>query len=129
MQPHQVEWRDGEGETVTSVGQLDSLLDRLNAEAADGPPLLVHVGGPAGSLAIGIGRAESVLTFIYPDGDPPYLVSNNGTDDETEYDFFMRGHHSAFPGYSIIPIQEAREAMRVFVASGALSLNVRWGEI
>jgi hypothetical protein len=126
MEPHQVCWQDDDGATVCSVDELDSLLDHLHAESTR--PILVNVSGPSGSLTIGVGHTRSVLTFIYPDGDPPYPISSNGTDDQSEHDFFMCGHHSAFAGKSTIPNDLARNAMRVFVQHGALSLAIRWGE-
>lgn len=127
MESHQIQW--GGSETVTTVEQLDALLDQLHAQALDTRPMLVLIEGPAGELTIGLGYPESVLSFVLPDGDPPYLVSSNKSKDETEFDFFTDGHHSPFLGRHLIPMDMARKAARAFVENGALLPPVRWSEV
>jgi hypothetical protein len=127
MKPHQVQW--GGSETVTTVEQLDALLDRLHSQALGELPMLVAINGPKGSLMIGLGHSESVLTFTLPDSDPPYLVSTNKSKDQTQIDFFMQGHHSRVMAKHLVSMDVARSAVRVFVEQGALSCDVRWSEV
>ena len=71
MEPHQIHW--GGSETVTTVEQLDALLDRLQAQALDTRPMLVLIGGPAGVVtgaAIGAatgGVAANMIDMGFPD--------------------------------------------------------------
>lgn len=127
MKPHQVEW--SRSETVVAVEQLDALLDQLHLEAVGQAPILVSIGGPAGCLIVGLGRAESVLSFISSDSEPPYLVSTNRSKDEAEVEYFMNGHHSPVQAKHVIPMDLARDAVRVFVEHGALLASVRWSEL
>jgi len=78
---------------------------------------------------IGLGHSESVLSYVPPDHDPPYLVSTNAAGDESEVDFFFDGHHSPQPAKFLIPMDVARRAVRTFVEHRALLLDVRWGEV
>ncbi len=127
MVPHEIEW--GDSETVVTVEQLDALLDHLHEQAVGKSPMLVTINGPAGALTVGLGYSQSVLSFVLPDGDPPYLVSGNKTRDETEVDFFLDGHHSPFAARHLVPIGVARKAVQVFVEHGALLSEVRWAEV
>ena len=127
MEPHQVEWDDVE--TVTTVEQIDMLLDRLHGEAVANRPMLVSLDGPAGNLTIGLGHSRSFLSFVLPDNDPPYLVSSGKSKDETEVDFFMAGHHSPCLVKHLVPMETARKAVRVFAEYGALLCEVRWAEV
>jgi hypothetical protein len=124
MKPHRVN-----GEVVTTVDQLDAALDRLHTQAFGESPIHVLIEGPAGTLTIGIGHSQSFLSFILPDSDPPYLVSTTKSKDETEIDFFMDGHHSPVMARNLVPLDIARDAVRVFVEHGALSCDVRWAEV
>ena len=125
MHPHQVQWTVDESTTVTELTELDAILDRLHAEN-DGEPILVTIDGPAGELTIGVGYSQSVLTYVPPDGDPPYLISSNKSKDETEIDFFYASHHSPMLAQNLIPNEVARIAVRRFVEYGALLAEARW---
>jgi hypothetical protein len=127
MKPHQVEW--GGSETVTTIAQLDALLDRLHTQSLRDSPMLVSIDGAAGNLTIGLGHAQSVLSYVPPDADPPYLVTTNKSKEMSEIDFFMDGHHSPFQAKHLISMEMAREAVRVFVEHGALLCDARWAEV
>jgi hypothetical protein len=75
MVKHTVVWEQRGKEIVASTQQLNALLDRLHAENEDSEPILAEVSGPGGSLMIALGSHWSVLSFMAPDGDPPYYVS------------------------------------------------------
>ena len=62
---------------VNSRADLDALLDEIAAESErDKKPRLVSVNLPDGtSLALGLGRRESVLQFVSASADPPYFTS------------------------------------------------------
>ncbi|MCA9101885.1 MAG: hypothetical protein KDA63_12070 [Planctomycetales bacterium] len=68
------------------------------------------------------------LSFVQPDNDPPYLVSSNQSNDTSEIDFFMNGHHSPYMAKHLVPMELARRAVRIFVENGALLAAVRWSE-
>jgi hypothetical protein len=78
---------------------------------------------------IGLAYDRSVLSYIYPDNIPPYLVSDNGFKDRDEIDFYFCGHHSPVLAQNLIPMETARGAVRTFVEHRALALDVRWREV
>jgi immunity protein Imm1 of predicted polymorphic toxin system len=77
-------------------------------------------------LTIGLGRDHSVLTYIASDAGP-YFTSHSGDGpDEGTVVFFYGGHESEFGADAAVPVEEAREAARLFFADGARPGNVDW---
>jgi hypothetical protein len=129
MHPHQVRWRDGVPETVYTIEELDVLLDQLHSQNVENHPIWVSINGSFGDLSIVLGYDQSVLSFIYPDGNPPYLVSNNNSNDHSEIDCFFAGHHSPISSNNLIPMNTARQAIRTFTEHHALTVDIRWSEV
>ena len=129
MRPHQVQWRDGVPETVGSLAELDTLLDRLADEFREYDRSWISIDGPGGNLMVVLADRMGALSYIYPDGMPPYLVSDNGSSDSDEVDCYFAGRHSPLMAKNLIPIEIVRQAVRVFANNHALSLSVRWSEV
>lgn len=111
---------------VTSLQELDDLLDRLEEEAERGDPLIVGLEMPNGaSLSLGLGRSESVLNYV-DSPDPPYYSSLGDEGAEGSIVFYLDGHWTELPRSAAIPIEDAREAMRRFFETGKRPENVRW---
>jgi len=106
-------------------GVLDDLQERFKGE--DGQ--MVEVVSPEGdSLAIGLGKSKSVLSYVSRTGDPPYYVSvGTGREDET-ISFLFSGEFSEFSGRNTISLEAARAAVRAFVQTGELSPLMSWEE-
>lgn len=138
---------------VASVQELDELLDSLASEFPKGEPVLVSVvRANQDSLAIGIGApvvyvdgsddgdnedddeapttapSITVLVFIPADGGPPTYTSLGHEPFTGDVVFFYLGQESEFDGRHAVPIEEGREAVRLFVAGQGWPLNLMWEE-
>jgi hypothetical protein len=124
-----LEWEHHEVR-VESVEELDELVDRLTAEAESGQPFIVTLGrDDDSSLSIGVGRAESVASYISPGLGPPHLISRGETEHDGPVEFVFSGEITEYPPWSAVPAEAAREALRVFYRSGELSPVIDWEEI
>lgn len=119
----------GEGSGVESIVQMDKLLDHLHQIAAAGQPFIVELVVPrAGTLAIGLGLDDTVLSYAPSTGDPPYLRSA-GSSEGSDLVFRYYGEWTEFPREYSVPLGQGRDAMRVFFEEGALSRAVKWVEV
>jgi hypothetical protein len=130
---------------VADIAALDALLDELHAQAAaDGYPHAVtiypgdhypHGGhgegnrwiaddpgdGPMPELTLIVGAEESPLYWDEPSGME--LISagarqaSQGAGDES-FEYFYGGQESYAPRSALVPRDQAREAARLFAASG-----------
>lgn len=122
-----LEWETTQTE-VRSVADLDQALDRLTAEAKATRPFVAQLFAADGtSLAMGLGRDSTVMSYIPANLDPPYFHSV-GTQDGEALVFYFGGDWSEFPGKQALPMNEAREAMRRFFANPSLPANIEWEE-
>ena len=126
-----IEW-DEETHEVASIAELDELLDQLSERFSSEDPRLVGVqrSETRDCLTIGIGRDISVLNFMNGTFDPPY-VSSVSTDSNANGLLVFRygGDWTEIPAKHCVPIDVAREAMRHFCRTGALSESVLWAEV
>jgi Immunity protein Imm1 len=120
----------GENEVaVGSVQELDALLDRLTVEAEQDTPFMVALSREDEStLSIGLGRPESVASYVPGSLEPPYLVSRGKGDGDGPVEFFFGGQMTEFPPTSAVPVEAARDALRVFFETGELSPDLDWEE-
>jgi hypothetical protein len=123
-----VQWSaDGQRE-ISSLSELDSLLDELHAKYQGDRAIIVTIEAPGdgGTLAIGVGRELSVLNYVPASGNPPYLSSvGDLTGDETIIFHFM-GQWSEFPIRHAISFESAREAVRYFFKTQRLPDSIIW---
>jgi hypothetical protein len=129
MHSHQVKWQDGEPESVNTLAELNVLLDRIHSQYITDHPVWVIISGSDGEFMIVLGHTKSAVSFIYPDGMPPYLMSVNGSDEKEEICCFFAGHHSPILSNNLIPLDTARHAVCTFIEHHALSLDIRWSDI
>lgn len=126
---YRVVWGRDRVQEVDSPADLETLLDQIAAECElEEKPLLVSVNLPDGtSLAAGLGRQESVLNFVSASADPPSFTSSgtNSRDDKVVH-FYYQGSWTEFPVKNLIPLSQAREAVRLFAKDGRRPQNVEW---
>ena len=125
-------WGSDESEVVETVEQLDTLLDRVEADARrSGCPQNVELdAGEAGTLGLVVGADRGLLNHVPADSNPPYLTSVGDEDDERAFVFFVHGdHYTEGDWRHTIPTPAAREAARVFLLDAVLDARVRWDEI
>jgi hypothetical protein len=132
---------------VSTIADLDSLLDRLTVESPTEAPYLANVIRVNGdTLTIGLGtpllvdeagellpgsfeQPLTVLSFVSQSGDPPYYVSRASTPASHNFVFFMCGHWTEFAACNAIPEPLARRAVREFAASTEMPTSVEWEEV
>lgn len=115
---------------VTMVEEIDAFLDELTATAqTEGIPMdaMLSVsrepGEPRLMVIVGVDR----VPLYWPPSDA-LSRGSEGTDPLPEFEF-LRGGHSAFPAWSVIPIEQAREAARLFFTfGGRRPENITWDE-
>lgn len=132
---------------VSTIADLDSLLDHLTAESPTEAPYLVTVIRANGdTLTIGLGtpllvdeagellpgsfeQPLTVISFVSQSGDPPYYASRTSAPASHNFVFFMCGHWTEFAACNAIPEPLARRAVREFVASNEMPALVEWEEV
>jgi len=115
-------WSERGSAKISTAEELDRLLDQLTLEAQRTRPFIVYaVNNKEDCLAMGLGRTESVLSFIPKSGLEDNLTSVGDINASGTIDFYAYGHLSEFGRSQCIPLEIARSAMRAFVLSGTLS--------
>ena len=119
-------------QAVQAVEELDALLDKLDKEfAAEGKQVLVLVGREGGTAVLGIGMGGSAaMLWWYDEERGEDLLSRGDLTSESEpfVKFGYLGDLSGYPRWSLIPVAVARDAVRMFAATGELPGNVTWTE-
>ena len=122
----EVTWIDQERE-VSSLTQLDELLDSLHAEFSRSEPVLVTVELDSGdSLSIGLGQERSVLSFVGKSLEPPYYISVGEQDIDEPIAFRYGNQWSEFALRHSIPVAVARDVLRQFCRTSNLSTSIDW---
>lgn len=115
---------------VANVAELDEQLDQLTSEAERKPLIVELISPDHGSLGIGLGRPETIVSYVSASGDPPYYASRGDADAAGFIDFMFQGSYSEYPRNSAVPIDVGREAMRrFFERPHALPGNIEWQEV
>lgn len=127
----EVVWQSSD--KVTSLRELDDVLDRIAGEISPDLPQAVSIIRQNGDgLTIVLGAKEgSVLSFLLASGDPPYFVSLGDPSAKGVFTFFVNlDHHSETLARNVIPGNVAREAAREFMSQAmGLPRNVTWTEV
>lgn len=114
---------------VEAIEHLEVMLDGLERAATERAIIVELVSSSGARLGLGIGRSDSVLSFKASD-EPPYFVSfgkhSSGVED---VGFYFQGRWTEFAGWSLVPLEQARQAARHFVATGQRPENVKWQEV
>lgn len=116
---------------VEDVDALDGALDRVAEEAAKAQPLIVEFVSPSGArFGIGVGMAQSVLSFKASD-EPPYLISAGYPKGCADHDIglYFQGRWTEFPASALVSTASARDAARRFFATDHRPDNIRWEEV
>jgi hypothetical protein len=127
----EIAWRSSD--KVTSVQELDDVLDRIAVEISPELPQAVNITRQNGDcLTIVLGAKEgSMLSFIAASADPPYFVSLGNPTAKGVFTYFVEmDHHSEALARNVVPESEAREAAREFVVQATgLPRKVTWTEV
>ncbi len=105
------------------------VLSDLNERARE-KPFMAELSNFAGdTLALGLGRDESILSWVAANGDPPYYASKGDEHADGTVVFYYRGTWSEFPRWSAVPIESAFAAMRQFFETEQLPNSITWEEV
>jgi hypothetical protein len=125
---NRLEWGESGVAEVATLAEMDELIDRLTADSAERPIVVELVSPNGATISIGVGRSVTVVNYVGPTLDPPYLQSlGDGGDDEVV--FFYRGEWSEYPPESAVPVEVGRQALRDFFATGELPSALEWQEV
>lgn len=115
---------------MSSPEALVDLLHDLQADAARTRAFLVSITSPTGeNFTLGIGADTSVCGWVSAAKDPPYFASKGSNEDGPDLVFLYFGEWTDFPAEYGIPVEDAVEAAREFVAEGKRPTTIEWQEV
>lgn len=117
-------WGIDQSAEVSTVEELDELLDHLATQARDQGMIVQAATCSGRTLAIGLGREESVLTYFDDNGDSFTSVGVRDREDYLSFEF--GGDISEFLGAKAVPESAARAAAREFFKEGKRPELVQW---
>jgi hypothetical protein len=124
-----VRWKNLMGVHAGSLGALDEWMDILQQEAETGLPLIAEVERHDGKvLYIGLGRMDAALSYAATPF-PPYYVSSAGRPpaaNDQLIDYYFYGIWIGVPLRHMVPMANARAALRFFWETGERSKEVLW---
>ena len=118
---------------LDNVEALDAALDAASAEAQLEGKLnivLLRVHNDDW-LSIVLGGEETVVSFNFGHGDPPYFASlgEAQTDEPVLTAFVGLVHHTEFPRRWVVPTAAGRQAAREFLSNGQRPSSLKWEEL
>jgi Immunity protein Imm1 len=135
---------------AADLAGLDDLMDRLDEQASrDGDPAAVQIyagnhypqashyhdsrhipddpgDGPQPVLFLTVGGAQTPLYWIEANGRE-HTSKGSAGEHKPEFEYLYGGQESYAPACQLIPREQAREAARLFLASGGQQpRNITW---
>jgi hypothetical protein len=127
--PGQLLWGESETAVVESIDELDHRLAVLTEEAKKRPFMAELIATNGNSLSMGLGREETVLSWVPANNDPPYYASKGNPNAEGTIVFYYSGDWSEFPRWSAVPVPAGWATMREFFQTGERPSTVEWQEV
>ncbi|MEU6155155.1 Imm1 family immunity protein [Actinosynnema sp. NPDC047251] len=117
--------------TLSTVDEVDALLDRVRVESPPAAPMLmdVHLSGDpyAQGLDVGVAVDRGVIRYSGREWPHGVVSTGDGSADGEPRSYFYMGHGREFPANSEVPIDVIRKAVKEFMESnGARPTCVRW---
>jgi len=117
--------------TVSTMDELDALIDHVCAESPPAAPILmdVHLSGDpyAQGLDIGIVVDHGVIRHSGREWPRGVVSAGEGSADGEPRSYYYMGHGREFPANSAVPIDVIRQAVKEFMESnGARPTCIRW---
>jgi hypothetical protein len=116
---------------LSTVDEVDALIDRVRAESPQAAPILmdVHMSGEpyAQGLDVGIADDHGVIRYSGREWPRGVVSTGDGPADGEAHPYFYMGHWREFPANAEIPLEVIRQAVKEFMESdGARPTCVRW---
>ena len=120
-------------QVLSDVEALEAALNEASVEArANGRLNIVILCAPNRDwLSLVLGGEETVVSFNYGHGNPPYYASvgDAQTDEPVLTAFVGLEHHTEFPRRWVVPAAVGRQAAREFCTTGERPISLRWEEL
>jgi hypothetical protein len=113
---------------INTIGELDELLDRIQATALAEAPPLIALDRPdqQRSLVVGLRGGVGLLNFVDLNDADGGAVSKADNDGAETPPYFYCGHWTEFPTDAELPVDDVRAAAREYLATGQRPTNVTW---
>jgi hypothetical protein len=116
-------------ESVGNVVEALELVDRLAKAAHEQPTMAEFYERETGhSLAIGLGRVDTVLTY-QRSTDPPYFISRGNSCTAGTVSFCYGNEPSEYLASNVVPMADGLEALQYFVESRLMPPHIHWEEL
>ncbi len=116
---------------VRDEKDLASVIDAAAKEASPARLTIANLYADNGdALSIVLGGPETVVSFTYGHGNPPYYVSR-GEDDNVEpvlTCYLFMTHHTEFRRRHVIPMERGLAAAHEFLQTGRRPEVIEWDE-
>ncbi|HVY81146.1 MAG TPA: Imm1 family immunity protein [Steroidobacteraceae bacterium] len=118
---------------LSSAAELDQALSDADSRSRDlGLLNIIILKAPNDDwLSLVVGGDETVLSFNYGHGEPPYFVSKGEAhrDEPVLTAFVGLAHHTEFSRRWVIPMSAARSAALEFATTGQRPSGIDWVEV
>jgi hypothetical protein len=114
----------------STIDELDKWLDNYAVVCSSNLPVIVTIYVNNFELGIGLGFQESFVHVEDDSGNGPYFITVGENQSDDVATFFLHGHHhTEIPVRHLIPIVNARTAVRDFIISGKRTQIIQWEEV
>jgi hypothetical protein len=116
---------------VSTVEEVDALIDRVRAESPPAAPILMYVhlsGEPAAQgLDVGISSDCGIIRYAGREWPEGVLSTGENPDDHTERPYCYMDNWTGLPAGAEVSLDVIRQAVKEFLATdGARPTCVRW---
>ncbi len=132
MFPLTARWSEQEEvreQKVDEVAGALSLFKEVDAASKDHPTMVEFENGHGAAIAIGAGRAVTVITAQHS-LDPPYFTSRaKGAMEGADAWFIYAGENTPYPADSVVPKTDGVRALEHFLRTGELDSHLDWEKL
>jgi hypothetical protein len=129
--PILLKWSDEQSAVqLSNVQELDRWLDDYSETCSAELPAIVTIYVHGYEIGIGVGLKESFVHVEHETGEGPYLITVGDDQMDGVATFFLHSsHHTEIPNRHLVPMLEARKAVREFCISGERIPSLQWEEV
>ncbi len=128
--PLNVVWTDSKKVTEHTITDVEQAVEvTKSALNPDVPTMMEFFDSRTGlSLAIGIGRTHTVVTF-QESLDPPYYVSLGDINREGVTSFYYGNEETEYPLRNAVSVEQGQQALAFFVKNRSKPTNINWEKL
>jgi hypothetical protein len=115
---------------ISSVHELEQWLDKLAGLCSPESPRIFRLCVHGYKVDIAFGLPDSCVSLERESGMPPYFMTLGEATDEGDVEFYLFGNHrTKIPRRNLVPMAQARQAVREFFETGSRPASVRWEKV